>query len=281
MRNAGGAAALVLVLAGCRGGEEPAAEPAPGPAAKTAAETPGIPAVSGFKKAQVYPVPGLPPWRTRAFPPDPPGLAARREAMVEEQLRAIGVTDPRVLEAMAEVPRHLFVPPHLAARAYDDTPLPIGHGQTISAPDVVGYMSQALRAAKGDRVLDIGTGSGYQAAVLAEMGCRVFSIEILEPLAAEAKSRLERLSYSSITVRAGDGWAGWPEEAPFDGILCAAAPEQVPEPLLAQLKPGARLVIPVGPEGRIQRLLVLQKRADGGVDREETLAVRFVPMTRK
>ncbi len=201
--------------------------------------------------------------------------------MVERDLRAIGVTDTRVLEAMRAVPRHLFVPPHLAGSAYEDTPLPIGHGQTISAPDVVGYMSQALCVKEGDRVLDVGTGSGYQAAVLAEMGCRVFSIEILEPLAEEARARLERLSCASVTVRCGDGYGGWPEEAPFDGILVAAAPDHVPQALVAQLRPGARLVLPVGPEGRVQRLLVLTKREDGTVEELETLSVRFVPMTRK
>jgi protein-L-isoaspartate(D-aspartate) O-methyltransferase len=199
--------------------------------------------------------------------------------MVEEQLRAIGVTDPRVLEAMGAVPRHLFVPPHFRSRAYGDTPLPIGHGQTISAPDVVGFMTQALRVKAGDRVLDVGTGSGYQAAVLGELGCRVFSIEILEPLAREAGARLADLGYGWVTVRHGDGWLGWPEEAPFDGILVAAAPDHVPPALLAQLKPGARLVIPVGPEGGVQSLKILEKRADGTVDEEDALPVRFVPMT--
>jgi protein-L-isoaspartate(D-aspartate) O-methyltransferase len=201
--------------------------------------------------------------------------------MVERSLRAIGVTDGRVLDAMRAVPRHLFVPESLRDRAYEDTPLPIGEGQTISAPDVVGFMSQALRVKPGDRVLDVGTGSGYQAAVLARMGCRVFSIEIVESLAASAARRLKDLGYDSVTVRAGDGYLGWPEEAPFDGILVAAAPDHVPGPLADQLKPGARLVLPVGPEGGVQSLLVITKREDGTLDEEEVLAVRFVPMTRK
>ena len=195
-------------------------------------------------------------------------------------LRAIGVSDPRVLGAMAAVDRREFVAPDLADAAGDDTPLPIGHGQTISAPDVVGYMTQALGVGPGAKVLDVGTGSGYQAAVLAALGCRVFSVEVLAPLAEEAAARLARLAYGSITVRRGDGALGWPEEAPFDGIVVAAAPEEVPPALIDQLKHGARLVLPVGPEGGVQRLLVLTRRPDGTADRSETLAVRFVPMRR-
>jgi protein-L-isoaspartate(D-aspartate) O-methyltransferase len=201
--------------------------------------------------------------------------------MVEGSLRAIGVTDARVLAAMRAVPRHLFVPEAFRDRAYGDTPLPIGEGQTISAPDVVGYMTQVLGAGPGARVLDVGTGSGYQAAVLAEMGCRVFSIEIVESLAAGAARRLRDLGYEGVTVRAGDGYLGWPEEAPFDGILVAAAPDHVPKPLTDQLKPGARLVLPVGPEGGVQSLVVVTKREDGTLDEEELLSVRFVPLTRR
>ncbi len=199
---------------------------------------------------------------------------------MERDLKAIGVVDPAVLRSMGRVPRHLFVPGRFRDRAYEDTPLPIGHGQTISAPDVVGYMTQALGVKSGGKVLDVGTGSGYQAAVLADLGCRVFSIEILQPLADEARRRLADLKYASVTVRAGDGYLGWPEEAPFDGILVAAAPDHVPKPLVEQLKPGARLVLPVGPQGGVQSLLVLTKREDGTVDEEETLPVRFVPLVR-
>jgi len=218
-----------------------------------------------------------------AFPArdrEDPALARAREEMVEKSLREIGVTDARVLDAMRAVPRHRFVPDSLRHRAYDDTPLPIGEGQTISAPDIVGFMSQALGVGPGDRVLDVGTGSGYQAAVLAAMGCRVFSIEILPGLAASADARLRDLGYA-VTVRAGDGYLGWPEEAPFDAILVAAAPDHVPRPLVEQLKPGARLVLPVGPDGGVQSLVVVTKREDGTADEEEVLPVRFVPMTRE
>jgi len=255
-----------MLAAGC-GGSPPGPPAPPAPAAPVPARP-------------VFPVPPPRLGRTRPFQEEPPFRKAEREAMVERQLRSIGVTDEDVLRAMAALPRHLFVPEDLVESAYDDTPLPIGHGQTISAPDVVGYMTQALGVRKGARVLDVGTGSGYQAGVLAEMGCRVFSIEILDPLARTAAARLADLGYEAVTVRTGDGYAGWPEEAPFDGILVAAAPEEVPEALVGQLKPGARLVLPVGKQGEAQRLLVLTKRADGGVDREETLAVRFVPMVK-
>lgn len=270
MRRSGGPAVLAVLAAGCGGADGPTGiDPSPAPAA-------------GVEARPAFPTPGATrPFRPRPFPADPPGAARAREEMVERDLRAIGVTDTRVLEAMRVVPRHLFVPPRFVPSAYEDTPLPIGHGQTISAPDVVGYMTQALRVEEGAKVLDVGTGSGYQAAVLAEMGCRVLSIEILEPLATEAKARLERLSYASVSVRAGDGYLGWPEEAPFDGILVAAAPDHVPKPLVDQLRPGARLVLPVGPEGEVQRLLVLTRREDGTVEELETLSVRFVPMTRK
>ena len=218
-----------------------------------------------------------------AFPGQDPqeGLLAKaREEMVQRSLRELGVTDARVLDAMRSVPRERFVPDALRHRAYDDTPLPIGEGQTISAPDVVGFMSQALKLQPGAKVLDVGTGSGYQAAVLETMGCRVFSIEILPGLAAAAATRLRSLGYERVRVRAGDGYLGWPDEAPFDAILVAAAPDHIPRPLVDQLKIGGRLVLPVGPDGGVQSLVLVTKREDGTVDEEEILAVRFVPMTR-
>ncbi len=202
--------------------------------------------------------------------------AVERQAMVESQIRGRGVRDRNVLRAMELVPRHQFVPADQQNQAYGDFPLPIGQGQTISQPYIVGLMSELLEVRPGCRVLEIGTGSGYQAAVLAEMGARVWSLEILPALAAGADRLLKRLGYRGVTVRAGDGYAGWPEEAPFDGIILTAAPAAVPQPLLDQLAEGGRLVVP---EGRHLQELVLYTRKGGKVVRREIIPVRFVPMT--
>ena len=196
--------------------------------------------------------------------------------MVQTQIAARGIRDERVLAAMRRVPRHLFVDPADVAEAYDDHPLPIGHDQTISQPYIVAIMSELARVRPGARVLEVGTGSGYQAAVLAEMGATVWTIEIVEPLASSARDRLRRLGYRNVTVRAGDGYRGWPEHAPFDAIVVTAAPPEIPQPLKDQLAVGGRLVVPVG-EG-VQDLVVLTRTADG-FDRETVEAVRFVPMT--
>ncbi|NQT41030.1 MAG: protein-L-isoaspartate(D-aspartate) O-methyltransferase [Planctomycetes bacterium] len=204
--------------------------------------------------------------------------ADARSRMVEKQLRDRDITDAKVLEVMGRVPRHKFVPKEYAHRAYADHPLPIGHGQTISQPYIVALMTQLARPDAKSRALDIGTGSGYQAAVLGELCKEVHSIEILQPLAAEAKKRLARLGYKNITVRAGDGYRGWPEHAPFDVIIVAAAPDHVPKPLIEQLAPGGRLVIPVE-GGLFQQLLLIEKAEDGTVRREKVIDVRFVPMT--
>ncbi len=209
-------------------------------------------------------------------------FAPRRELMVAQQLRAPRnsrrpITDPRVLEAMACVPRHEFVAPRLQAQAYDDNPLPIGHGQTISQPYIVALMTEAVRPQPGHRALDIGTGSGYQAAVLGELVKDVYSIEIVGPLAREAADRLGLLGYDNVTVRHGDGYQGWPDMAPFDVIVVAAAPTQIPQPLIDQLALGGRLVIPVGAER--QELVVLEKMVDGSLRRSSIAGVRFVPMT--
>ncbi|TYT27508.1 protein-L-isoaspartate(D-aspartate) O-methyltransferase [Luteimonas viscosa] len=199
--------------------------------------------------------------------------------MVEQQLAERDIDDPHVLEAMRAVPRHRFVPAALAADAYRDQPLPIGHDQTISQPYIVALMTQLARVSPGDRVLEVGTGSGYQAAVLGELGAQVYSIEIVAPLAQQAQRLLEELGYRNVVVKAGDGYAGWPEHAPFDAIVVTAAPERIPAPLLEQLKPGGRLVIPVGPLQSAQELRVVEKDASGQLHERDIAPVRFVPLT--
>lgn len=203
----------------------------------------------------------------------------QREAMVAQQIRARGVDDARVLAAMRRVPRERFVPADVAPRAYDDTPLPIGYGQTISQPFVVAYMTAALGVERHHTVLEVGAGSGYQAAILGELAQRVFTIEIVPELAARAAETLQALGYSQVQVRAGDGYAGWPERAPFDRILVTAAPEEIPKPLLDQLAARGRLVIPVGEQGRTQWITIVEKTERGLVQRR-TLPVQFVPFTR-
>ena len=196
--------------------------------------------------------------------------------MVREQLRVRGINDPRVLAAMSTVPRHLFVPADVVGRAYDDSPLPIGHGQTISQPYVVALMAELAALDPGSRVLEIGTGCGYQAAVLAELAREVVSIEIVEPLARDAADRLARLGYSNVRVRHGDGHRGAPDQAPFDAILVAAAPEDVPNELLDQLRPGGRLVLPVGV---VDQELRVYRRTGDGIEMDAVCPVSFVPMT--
>lgn len=204
--------------------------------------------------------------------------ARKRLAMVKQQLVGRDITDERVLKAMRRVRRHLFVPEDLRDLAYSDRPLPIGQDQTISQPYIVALMTQLGEIGKSARVLDVGTGSGYQAAVLAELVQQVYSIEILCPLADSARRRLDALGYENVEVRCGDGYAGWSEHAPFDVIIVAAAPEHVPQPLIDQLAPGGRLVIPVGKF--YQELIVIQKQHDGSVNRRSVAPVAFVPMTR-
>jgi len=205
----------------------------------------------------------------------------QRRLMVEEQLRARDIEDSRVLAAMGRVPRHLFVPEALRFRAYADHPLPIGNGQTISQPYIVALMTQLAEVEPGDVVLEIGTGSGYQAAVLSEIVREVATIEIVPDLAETAKARLSELGYEDVTVRTGDGYLGWKEKAPFDAILVTAAAPEVPPPLVEQLAPGAILVIPVGPQSQVQTLLRIQKAADGTTVTREILPVVFVPLVRK
>ncbi len=200
----------------------------------------------------------------------------RRQRMVEQQIEGRGIADPRVLEAMRSVPRHLFVPEQLADRAYDDSPLPIGNRQTISQPYIVAIMSELLQTSADDTVLEIGTGSGYQAAVLSRLVRNVYSIEIVEELADRARKTLAQHDYDNVVVVTGDGYRGLPEHAPFDGIIVTAAPATIPQPLIDQLAVGARLVIPVG-EGD-QQLMVLERDASG-VESRKVIPVRFVPMT--
>jgi len=202
--------------------------------------------------------------------------AQSRARMVREQIEARGVVDPRVLEAMRRVPRHELVPADVRAHAYADGPLPIGYGQTISQPYIVAYMTEQLRLEPQDRVLEIGTGSGYQAAVLSELCAEVYTIEIVEQLAERAVRDLERLGYRNVTVRQGDGYRGWPEHAPFDAIILTAAPPRIPEPLLEQLAIGGRMIAPVGEH---YQELVLITRDTSGFRHQRLLPVRFVPMT--
>jgi len=201
--------------------------------------------------------------------------------LVADQIAARGVRDPRVLDAMRSVPRHEFVPAALQDDAYADTPLSIGHGQTISQPYIVALMTELARPAPTDRALEVGTGSGYQAAVLSRLVARVFSIELVEPLAHSAASTLQRLGFANVTVRGGDGYFGWPEEAPFDIILVTAAPEQVPEALVAQLKPGGRLIVPVGRVFDVQDLQIIEKDRAGRTTTRSVIPVRFVPLIKK
>jgi protein-L-isoaspartate(D-aspartate) O-methyltransferase len=191
-----------------------------------------------------------------------------------------GIKDSRTLAAMRTVPRHEFVPPDYRVLAYEDIPLPIGHDQTISQPTVVALMTQLIAPRVGKRVLEVGTGSGYQAAVLAQAGCRVWTIEIFEALAQEARDRLAGLGYSHVEVRHGDGYAGWPEEAPFDAIVVTAAADSIPPALLDQLAPGGRLVMPVGDPASEQELVLVQKDAKGRVASRRLFPVRFVPLLR-
>jgi protein-L-isoaspartate(D-aspartate) O-methyltransferase len=205
-------------------------------------------------------------------------FASERQRMVEQQLKTRGIKDERVLAAMAKVPREEFVPQDSRAASYDDGPLPIGYDQTISQPYIVAFMTEQLRPQPSDRVLEVGTGSGYQAAILADLVADVYTIEIVEPLAKNAEATLPRLGYKNIHMKVGDGYQGWPEQAPFDAIIVTCAPDKVPQPLIDQLKDGGRMVIPVG-ERFAQQLYLLEKK-NGQLKESVSLPVRFVPMMR-
>ena len=210
-------------------------------------------------------------------------MAADIDALVQETRAQIGKPglDERVMDAMAKVPRHEFVPADQVPYAYRNRPLPIGHGQTISQPYIVALMTDLARVEPGHRVLEVGTGSGYQAAILAHLGAAVHTIEIIEPLGTRATDRLARLRYDNVHVRVGDGYHGWDEHAPYDAILVTAAASHIPPPLIRQLKPGGRMVIPVGAQFLTQHLMLVEKKPDGTVSTRQILPVRFVPLTGK
>ena len=224
----------------------------------------------------VPPTPTPTPAATPIAAPD--RFAELRKRMVETQMRARDITDEKVLKIMEKVPRHEFVLPEFLDQAYADHPLPIGYGQTISQPYIVALMTQLLGIEPGDKVLEIGTGSGYQAAVLAELTDQVYTVEIIPELAESAATRLKRLGYTQVQVKNADGYYGWEEHAPFDAIIVTAAPDHVPQPLIQQLKDGGRLVIPVGPPGGYQTLWQITKKGDQ-VIAKNILGVRFVPLT--
>ena len=202
-------------------------------------------------------------------------FAMQRRAMVDEQIRRRGISDKRVLRAMEKVQRHSFVPKGFRKFSYEDTPLPIGHGQTISQPYIVAYMTEAVRLGPDDKVLEIGTGSGYQAAVLAELVNEVYTIEILEPLAETARRNLEEIGIENVHVKWGDGYKGWPEKAPFDAIIVTAAPPDIPYDLVEQLKIGGRMVVPIG---EFFQQMYLITKTESGIDKKSLIPVRFVPM---
>jgi protein-L-isoaspartate(D-aspartate) O-methyltransferase len=253
-------ALLLVLLANCAPWTAPTAAPTPAvasPAPPTLAST-RVPGPSGEA--------------------DSDDRLEERMSMVEQQIRRRGVTDQDVLEAMERVPRHEFVPVEYQAQAYADRPLPIGYGQTISQPYIVALMTELLQLKTTDRVLEIGTGSGYQAAILGEIVGQVYTVEIVEALAAEAKERLERLGYTNVHTLHADGYFGWEEHAPYDAIIVTAAPDHIPHPLVQQLKEGAKLVIPVGPPGGYQTLWQVSKSGDEVIKRNVT-GVLFVPLT--
>lgn len=211
--------------------------------------------------------------------PSKDAFSTLRQNMVTDQIIARGIKDPRVIEAMRKVPRHLFVPEDLRESAYDDRPLPIGEGQTISQPYIVAFMTEALNLSPGDTVLEIGTGSGYQAAILAEIAREVYTIEIRPRLGETARERLNEMGYGNISVKIGDGYKGWPEEVLFDAIIVTCAPEEIPKPLVDQLAEGGRMIIPVGERGGVQELVLLKKEK-GMIREKKVMKVLFVPMVR-
>ncbi len=219
-------------------------------------------------------------WLLQAATPARDPYAAARERMVREQIQERGIRHPDVLRVMRETPRHLFMPERVRAQAYEDHPVPIGYGQTISQPYIVALMTELLDPDRNAKVLEIGTGSGYQAAVLAPLVRHVYTIEIVRELAESSAALLKKLGYKNVTVRWGDGYEGWPEEAPFDRIIVTAAPPELPKTLVDQLKPGGKLVAPVGSSVFGQELIVVEKTREGKIRRRSIIPVMFVPMVR-
>ncbi len=255
-------AALLLLGSGC--GAQPVVTTTPGPAVSTARPTEAI---------------ATPEEVDRSFQ-DTAEMQARREELVARRIEPV-VEDPRVLAAMRAVPRHSFIPTNLLDQAYNDHPLPIGYGQTISQPSLVAMMTELLQLEAGERVLEVGTGSGYQAAILRELTDQVYTVEIIPELAATARAVLDRLGYADIHLDRRDGYFGWREHAPYDAIIVTAAPDHLPSPLVEQLKAdGGRMVIPIGPVGNVQTLWLVT-REDGEAQMERLLDVRFVPLTRE
>ena len=253
---------LVVGLAACQ--QEPGQTPSP--------ETTFSPAVATLELAEPT---------SLSTPAAVDEFAAQREELVQEGVIDWGVEDPAVIEALRAVPRHEFVPEEFLSQAYENHPLPIGYGQTISQPYIVALMSQAAGVSAGDTVLEIGTGSGYQAAVLAELVDQVYSIEIISPLAEHSAATLARLGYDNIITSQADGYFGWEEHAPFDAIVVTAAPDHIPQPLVQQLKIGGRLIIPVGPVGGFQKLWLVTRESEDEVRTVDLGGVRFVPFIRE
>jgi protein-L-isoaspartate(D-aspartate) O-methyltransferase len=223
---------------------------------------------------------------TAALPPSPTAeledpYKLQRDAMVEEGIIDWGISDPAVIEVMGVVPRHEFIPEEFLRQAYENHPLPIGYGQTISQPYIVALMTEALGVTDEDKILEIGTGSGYQAAVMAELADHVYTIEIVGPLVERAEATIARLGYDNVTVRHADGYYGWQEQAPFDAIIVTAAPDHIPQPLVDQLKVGGKLIIPVGPVGGFQTLWLVTRVGEDEVQTRNLGGVRFVPLTRE
>jgi len=265
-----GAAAVLLVLVLALG-RPPVAEPTVTPPEPG----PRVPAQTELRMQTLQEPADVPEWDRPRFEE----RSAERRRMVRDQMERRGIADAAVLDAMRNVPRHLFVPEDERRLAYSDFPLPIGHGQTISQPYVVAYMTEALKLKPGQKVLEIGTGSGYQAAVLAEVTPHVFTIEIVEELATPARRRLADLGYKTVQAKQGDGYYGWPEKGPFDAVIVTAAAGHVPPPLMEQLKPGGRMIIPLGGVYDVQQLVLVTRDEEGAARTRSLLPVRFVPMT--